>query len=111
VIHVTGPESVEEAIKVAPHVDAILLDSGNQRLAVKELGGTGRTHDWNLSRKIREEVPVPLFLAGGLTPENVTRAIAEVQPFGLDLCSGVRTNGKLDAHKLTRFFASVRSAA
>lgn len=110
VIHVTGLESVEEAAAVAPHVDAILLDSGNQKLAVKELGGTGRTHDWTLSRAIRERVTVPLFLAGGLTPENVGQAIQEVGSFGLDLCSGVRTDGKLEAGKLKRFFAAVRSA-
>ena len=99
VVHVTGPESVEEAAAVAPHVDAILLDSGNRKLAVKELGGTGRTHDWTLSREIRERVSAPLFLAGGLTPENVAQAIAEVGPFGLDVCSGVRTGGKLDAEE------------
>jgi phosphoribosylanthranilate isomerase len=109
VIHVTGPESVDEAASVAEHVDAILLDSGNQKLAVKELGGTGRTHDWRLSREIRERVGVPLFLAGGLTPENVARAIREVGPFALDVCSGVRTAGKLDAEKLTRFFRVARS--
>jgi phosphoribosylanthranilate isomerase len=107
VVHVTGPDSVEEATGVAPHVDAILLDSGNQKLAVKQLGGTGRTHDWTLSRTIRERVGVPLFLAGGLTPDNVSQAIDEVGPFGLDLCSGVRTDGKLDAAKLRRFFAAV----
>jgi phosphoribosylanthranilate isomerase len=107
VIHVTGPESVEQATQVAPHVDAILLDSGNQKLAVKVLGGTGRTHDWSLSRAIREGIGVPLFLAGGLTPENVGQAIEEVRPFGLDVCSGVRTDGKLDAAKLKRFFAAV----
>ncbi|MGA3092279.1 MAG: phosphoribosylanthranilate isomerase [Terriglobales bacterium] len=107
VVHVTGAESVEEAARVAPHVDAILLDSGNQKLAVKELGGTGRTHDWTLSRTIRENIGVPLFLAGGLTPENVGHAIEEVGAFGLDLCSGVRTNGHLDAAKLRRFFALV----
>src|SRR5208283_3567143 len=76
---------------------AILLDSGNQRLAVKELGGTGRTHDWSLSRAIRERIGVPLFLAGGLAPENVGQAIAEVHPYGLDVCSGVRTDGRLAA--------------
>ena len=108
VIHVTGPESIDEAVAVAPHVDAILLDSGNQKLAVKELGGTGRTHDWALSRTIRERIAVPLFLAGGLTADNVSEAIAAVQPFGLDLCSGVRTEGNLDAAKLIRFFGSVR---
>jgi phosphoribosylanthranilate isomerase len=107
VVHVTGPKSVEEAARVAPQVDAILLDSGNQKLAVKELGGTGRTHDWTVSRAIRERIGIPLFLAGGLTPENVGQAIDEVGPFGLDICSGVRTDGKLDAAKLTRFFAAV----
>lgn len=111
VIHVTGRESVDEAERVAPHVDAILLDSGNQKLSVKELGGTGRTHDWTLSRAMRERIDVPLFLAGGLTPENVEQAIDEVGPFGLDLCSGVRTDGKLDAAKLKRFFAAVHRAS
>jgi phosphoribosylanthranilate isomerase len=110
VVHVTGPESVDEAAAVAPNVDAILLDSGNQRLAVKELGGTGRRHDWTLSRKIRESIGIPIFLAGGITPENVAQAIHEVAPFGLDLCSGVRTSGKLDAEKLKRFFGAVRNA-
>jgi phosphoribosylanthranilate isomerase len=110
VVHVTGPESVEEAVAVAPHVDAILLDSGNQKLAVKELGGTGRTHDWTLSRTIRERVAVPLFLAGGLNAENVAEAIAAVQPFGLDLCSGVRTGGELDSEKLGAFFWAVHNA-
>jgi len=110
VVHVTGPESVEEAALLAPNVDAILLDSGNQKLAVKELGGTGRTHDWTLSRTIRERIGIPLFLAGGLTPQNVVQAIDEVGPFGLDACSGVRTDGKLDATKLRRFFSAVRNA-
>jgi len=82
VVHVTGPESIEEAARVAPQVDAILLDSGNQKLAVKELGGTGRTHDWTLSRAIRERIGIPLFLAGGLTPDNVGQAIEEVAPSG-----------------------------
>ena len=106
VIHVTGPESVDEAERMAPYVDALLLDSGNQKLAVKELGGTGRTHDWTLSRAIRESIDIPLFLAGGLTPENVGQAVDAVGPFGLDICSGVRTDGKLDADKLKRFFAA-----
>lgn len=108
VIHVTGPESIDEARAIAPLVDAILLDSGNQKLAVKELGGTGRTHDWSISRKIREQCGRPLFLAGGLKADNVRDAIDQVQPFGLDLCSGVRTDGKLDASKLHAFFAAAR---
>jgi phosphoribosylanthranilate isomerase len=104
VIHVSGPESIEEAVRVASHVDAILLDSGNQTLAVKELGGTGRVHDWSLSRAIRERINVPLFLAGGLTQNNVNQAINDVRPYGLDICSGVRTDGKLDPDKLDQFF-------
>jgi phosphoribosylanthranilate isomerase len=107
VVHVTGPEAVEEAMSVAPHVDAVLLDSGNQSLAVKELGGTGRTHDWNLSRQIREAIGVPMFLAGGLNPSNVAAAIREVQPFGVDVCSGLRTNGVLDAQKLSAFIRAI----
>jgi len=104
VVHVTGTESVDEAIAVAPHVDAVLLDSGNQSLAIKELGGTGRTHDWRLSRQIREAIDVPMFLAGGLNPGNVAQAIREVQPFGIDVCSGLRTGGRLDQEKLGEFF-------
>jgi phosphoribosylanthranilate isomerase len=107
VVHVTGPESVEEAIAVAPHVNAVLLDSGNQSLAIKELGGTGRTHDWALSRAIREAIDVPLFLAGGLNPANVAAATREVQPFGIDVCSGLRTKGVLDPQKLTAFMREV----
>ena len=103
VVHVTGPEAVERARAVSPHVNAILLDSGNTALAVKELGGTGRTHDWATSRRIRDAVAVPVFLAGGLTPANVRSAIAQVDPFGLDLCTGVRSNGRLDASKLRAF--------
>jgi phosphoribosylanthranilate isomerase len=110
VIHVTGPESVDEAVAVAPFVDAILLDSGNQSLAVKELGGTGRAHDWNLSARIREVIEVPLFLAGGLNSSNVAEGIRQVQPFGVDICSGVRTDGLLDEVKLKAFFESVLSA-
>jgi len=81
------------------------LDSGNQSLPLKELGGTGRTHDWTLSRRIRESVQVPLFLAGGLNGSNVADAVRQVGPFGLDVCSGVRTNGELDGAKLKAFFA------
>jgi phosphoribosylanthranilate isomerase len=110
VIHVTGPESLDEAVWVARQVDAILLDSGNQRLATKELGGTGRTHDWSLSRRIREQVNVPLFLAGGITSANVQRAMEEVGPFGLDVCTGVRTDGTLDERKLDQLFANVAGA-
>lgn len=104
VIHVTGDELLQEALMMAPYVDALLLDSGNQALAIKELGGTGRVHNWTISTRIREQVPVPVFLAGGLKVDNVQSAIEQVAPYGLDLCSGVRTNGRLDEEKLRAFF-------
>jgi phosphoribosylanthranilate isomerase len=104
VIHVIDHSSVKEAIEISNYVDAILLDSGNPNLMVKELGGTGRTHNWELSRQIRESIPIPLFLAGGLNKDNVKQAIETVQPFGIDLCSSVRTKGQLDKTKLEEFF-------
>ncbi len=110
VVHVTGPESVDEAIAASEHVDAILLDSGNPALATKELGGTGRRHNWALSKQIRKRIDIPLFLAGGINPENVCEAIAEVGPFGLDICTGVRSAGQLDEEKLRALFANLHSA-
>lgn len=110
VVHVTGPEAVDEAREVAPFVDAVLLDSGDPRLPVKELGGTGRRHDWSLSGRIREALDVPVFLAGGLTADNVAEAVAAVGPFALDVCGGVRTGGALDGTRLAAFFRAVGSA-
>ena len=104
VVHVNGRASVEEALATAPFVDALLLDSGNQTIAVKELGGTGRVHDWSLSKQIREAARVPVFLAGGLNPTNLAAAIERVRPFGVDVCTGVRTGGRLDQNKLASFF-------
>jgi len=109
VIHVRGEHSLEEAKQASKHVDALLLDSGNPTLATKELGGTGRTHDWNISRRIREAVEVPVYLAGGLNGNNVAQAIESVRPFAVDVCSGVRTNGALDETKLAAFFRSIPS--
>lgn len=111
VVHVTGEESVAEAVQVSTQVDAILLDSGNQKLAVKELGGTGRVHDWGISRRIRECVHVPVYLAGGLRADNVAEAIRIVEPLAVDVCTGVRTEGRLDESKLEAFFREVRAAS
>jgi phosphoribosylanthranilate isomerase len=110
VIHVIDERSVNEAMEISEMVDAILLDSGNPKLKVKELGGTGRVHNWKLSRQIRDKTKCPVFLAGGLNPENVRQAIEEVHPFAVDVCSGVRTDGRLDREKLERFFREVLSA-
>lgn len=109
VIHVTGVAAIEQAQAAAPLVDALLLDSGNPSLAIKQLGGTGRTHDWALSRRIRDSVAVPVWLAGGLGAHNVAAAIAAVQPHGVDLCNGVRSEGRLDAAKLQAFVAAVHA--
>lgn len=111
VIHVEGPEAVDEARRVAPEVDAILLDSGRPGLPVKQLGGTGRTHDWSVSRAIRDAVRVPVFLAGGLNPDNVEEAIAAVRPWGLDVCSGLRRDGRLHEERLGRFTEAMNRAA
>ncbi len=113
VVHVTGVASLDEALAAAPHVDAVLLDSGAPQAVVKQLGGTGRTHDWATSRRIRDALAahgVPLYLAGGLRPDNVAAAIAQVAPFGLDLCTGVRRHGRLDADRLAGFFAALGAA-
>ena len=104
VIHVIDKNSVSEALRTSEYVDVILLDSGNPNLKTKELGGTGRTHNWELSKEIRELLDIPIFLAGGISSKNVKDAIEIVQPFGLDLCSSVRTNGNLDEEKLSNFF-------
>lgn len=110
VVHVLDQNAVEEAIALAPLVDALLLDSGNPNLAIKELGGTGRTHNWALSKEIVDRVETPVFLAGGLSPLNIVKAYEQVHPYGFDLCSGVRTNGKLDEKKLKAFFDALESA-
>ena len=109
VIHVRGDESSDEAAAVAPEVDFILLDSGNPRLAVKELGGTGRTHNWAVSRRIVETCGRPVFLAGGLRPANLAAAYAQVGPYGFDLCNSVRSNDVLDEAKRAAFFTAVRA--
>ena len=109
VIHISGEESVDEAVAVSGLVDALLLDSGNQKLEIKELGGTGRTHDWTISRKIRDAVSVPVYLAGGINSKNVLNALKEVEPFGIDLCSGVRENGKLNEKLLDEFFSVLQN--
>ncbi len=109
VIHVTGEESIEQALQVQEFVDYILLDSGNPKAAIKTLGGTGNTHNWLISRELVKAVNVPVFLAGGLNAGNVQQAIQTVQPYGVDICSGVRTEGKLHKQKLADFISAVHS--
>jgi phosphoribosylanthranilate isomerase len=107
VIHVLDEKAVQEAIEIAEWVDAILLDSGNPNLSTKVLGGTGKTHNWDLSKKIRENISIPTYLAGGINKDNIRMAIDHVQPYGIDLCSSVRTNGQLDERKLEELFKAL----
>ena len=109
VIHVIDDKSIEEATRVAPNVDALLLDSGNPKASTKTLGGTGNIHNWEISQAIVKAVTAPVFLAGGLHAGNIREAIQKVQPFGVDVCSGVRTEGKLDPAKLDSFIKAVHS--
>jgi len=107
VIHVLDEKSVQEAIEISEWVDAILLDSGNPNLSTKVLGGTGKTHNWDLSKKIRENISIPTYLAGGINKDNIRMAIDHVLPYGIDLCSSVRTNGQLDERKLEELFKAL----
>jgi phosphoribosylanthranilate isomerase len=107
VIHVLDEKAVQEAIEISEFVDAILLDSGNPNLPSKVLGGTGKTHNWDLSKKIREKISLPVYLAGGINKDNIKKAIEHVQPYGIDLCSSVRTNGQLDERKLEELFKAI----
>lgn len=109
VIHVRGMASLDDALRKAAHVDALLLDSGNPNLPVRELGGTGRVHDWEVSARIVEQSNIPVFLAGGLHAGNIKQAVDRVRPYGVDLCSGVRTNGQLDRQKLDAFFSALKT--
>jgi len=108
VIHVINQNSVDLAVSLSESIDALLLDSGNPNLVIKELGGTGRVHDWKLSRQIRDNAKCPVILAGGLNPDNVRQAVEAVHPYAVDVCSGVRTDGRLDKNKLSDFITSVR---
>src|SRR5215510_12340738 len=110
VIHVTGEETLQEAQSIAPQVDGLVLDSGSRDPLHKQLGATGQTHDWHISSRICRAVGVPVFLAGGLNPTNVADAIRQVRPYGVDLCTGVRTDGRLDEEKVRAFFAAVNVA-
>jgi phosphoribosylanthranilate isomerase len=108
VVHVAAGAALPQAVAAAEQADAILLDSGRPDAAVKVLGGTGRVHDWTISARIREAIaPTPLYLAGGLRPDNVAEAIATVRPFGLDVCSGVRKDDRLDEAVLDDFVSAM----
>lgn len=108
VIHVEGPEARAMIEVYAPYVHAFLLDSGRPYETRPELGGTGRVHDWAISAGFVAKAKKPTFLAGGLNAGNVAEALRVVRPYGLDICSGVRTDDKLSPDKLHSFMANAR---
>jgi phosphoribosylanthranilate isomerase len=108
VVHVEDDGALDLIAAYAPHVTAFLLDSG--RPGRRELGGTGRVHDWRVSTEFVRRTRRPVFLAGGLTETNVGEAIRRVRPFGVDLCTGVRVNGALDPERLDAFMEAVHAA-
>ena len=110
VVHVEDESALDQSLRNASHVDALLLDSGTPSARVRTLGGTGNTHDWSISRQIVQRSEVPVFLAGGLNPDNVVAAIEAVGPFGVDVCSGLRRNGVLDEDRLRLFVDRIRQA-
>lgn len=110
VIHIRGEASMIQALKMSDSVDALLLDSGDPDKKVKELGGTGRTHNWQISRRIVQSTDKQVYLAGGLTPDNIAEAVRSVKPYGVDICSGLRTNGVLDGAKTEALFSNIRTA-
>ena len=108
VLHVIDEKTIDDALLLQNQVDYFLLDSGNPKAAIKTLGGTGKVHDWKISRELVRQVHIPVFLAGGLNFDNVKQAIEIVEPYGIDVCSGVRTNGLLDAERLSKFFQQAK---
>lgn len=110
VVHVEGCASLDLIPHYAPFVDAFLLDSGRPHASTPSYGGTGQRHDWSISARFVAESPLPVFLAGGLSASNAAEAIETIRPFGLDLCTGVRTDGCLDTGKLAHFMRAVRDA-
>lgn len=110
VIHMQTTADIETALDAARRADALLLDSGQPDAALRQLGGTGRVHDWALSAKVAARACCPVWLAGGLTPDNVAEAVRTVRPHGVDVCSRVRVDGQLQPALLDGFIRNARAA-
>jgi phosphoribosylanthranilate isomerase len=106
-VNANSADALEVAQVASKMFDAVLLDS----LADGQYGGTGIVHDWTLSKCIRKAVhPTPLILAGGLNPENVAEAVRVVQPYAVDVSSGVELQpGRKDNQKMTNFVKNARN--
>src|SRR5262249_6130052 len=107
-VHVTGPDAIARAHALERHVDALILDTYDP---VSGRGGaTGKTHDWEVSRALVQAVRVPIILAGGLTPDNVATAIRRVEPWGVDVHTGVEDpDGTRNLAKIRAFIAQAKA--
>jgi phosphoribosylanthranilate isomerase len=105
-IQVKSDYAVDEAIKATNTFDAILVDS----FVPGRLGGTGKVHNWELSKRVRQKIhPKPLILAGGLNPENVQGAIRVVKPYAVDVSSGIESQpGIKDSKKVFEFIKNAK---
>jgi phosphoribosylanthranilate isomerase len=106
-IHVVEADAMDIARRVSRYVDALVLDSGHSEPPLRWRNPGGETHDWAISRAISEAIQLPVLLAGGLNAENVCQAVRVVRPYGVDVCSGVRKDGRLDRSLLVDFLETV----
>lgn len=107
-IHVIGESAIEHAQTAVRLADALVLDSSNPTVPYRWESQAGATHDWSISREIVQTVDCPVLLAGGLNAGNVESAVRLVRPYGVDVCTGVRTEDALDPRKLAAFFEALR---
>jgi phosphoribosylanthranilate isomerase len=95
----------------AAGVDVIVLDTLVKHRGSIKKGGTGQTCDWKMAHQIVASAPLPIFLAGGITPLNVREAVMAVRPQGIDVSSGVELKpGKKDTDKIIQLIQTVRAA-
>ena len=105
-IHISTDGQIATNISKMKYADFYLLDSFN--LKTNQVGGTGFTHDWNKSRELITKLNKPTFLAGGLNPDNVKIAINQTNPYGVDVNSGCKVDGKKNAEKVLKFVKNAK---
>ena len=110
VIGICDHKALEATLReLSPFVDAFITDTFDPKTGAS--GATGKTHDWRVSRRLVELADRPIILAGGLTPENVKRAILEVRPAGVDSHTGVEdSTGRKSREKVQKFLSEANEA-
>ncbi len=107
-IHISKDGKICTNYKKVQYVDYYLLDSFN--LKTNQVGGTGLIHDWNKSSELIKELNKPVFLAGGLNPDNVKQAVSLAHPYGVDVNSGCKNKlGMKDKNKVKNFILNAKS--